>query len=575
MSEAHTRSRRRRSPLTILLALGASIALMVPISAEAARGGQTTTIQILNIADWHAQLDPSFGVGGAAALSSYFKADRAANPNTITVTGGDDFGASPPISGFFDEVPAILGERLMGIQVGTLGNHNFDAGIDHLQDMIDLAGSTDPTVVGTPFTYVSANLSNRDDELSGVKDYQIFEFQGLKVAVIGVTNPEAPSLVFPGNFGTIVPTDPVAAAMRARDAARAEGAKVFIALAHMGIEGRDAANQPIGPLVDFANGLSGFTFVLGDHTNVQFEREINGALVVENLSKGASYSRLSVTVRRGTADVLSRSNTFVTPTAANVTADQAVVDMLAPYRSALAPILSVRLGEANRAIPRADMCGNTDGRTCESLVGDVVTDAMRAHTGASLALTNSGGLRAALTCPTTDNATDFCPAFTPPPYPITRGQTFGVLPFGNFAVTITINGAELKAMLERGFSSMPTISGRFPQVSGMCVTYDIQAAAQSRVIGAVRQANDGSCTGAAIDLTAAASYVLATNDFTAAGGDGYPNFASRVVSDGTTLEQALADYVTGNSPITPAPQGRIACTDSNPSVAPACPTILP
>ena len=485
----------RRSRLMALFAGLAILALLVPLGAYAAKGGQTTTIQILDISDWHAQLDSNGGVGGAGALSTYFKADRAAVANTITLTAGDDFGASPPISGFFDEVPSVLGQRLMGIQVGTFGNHNFDAGVEHLQDMIDLAGSTDPSVVGKPFQYVSANLTNRDANLSGVKDYKIFEFDGVKVAVIGITNPEAPSLVFPGNFGTIVPSDPVAAAMRARNAARAEGAKVFIAITHMGIDGRDANNKAFGPLVDFANDLSGFTFVIGDHTNFLYQEEINGALVVENLSKSLSYSRLSLTVRRGTAQVMARTNTFVTPTSAAVVPDPAVGTMLAPYRTALKPILDVQVGSASVVIPRSDICGRIDGRLCESLIGDVVTDAMIDHTGASLALTNSGGLRANLTCPTTDDPADFCPAFTPPPYPITRGQTFGVLPFGNFAVTIPVNGAELKAMLEQGFSSMPGANGRFPQVGGMCVTYDIQAAALSRVTGAVRQAADGSVHG--------------------------------------------------------------------------------
>ena len=130
-------------------------------------------------------------------------------------------------------------------------------------------------------------------------------------------------------------------------------------------------------------------------------------------------------------------------------------------------------------------------------------------------------------------------------------------------------------MLEQGFSSMPGANGRFPQVGGMCVTYDIQAAVLSRVTGAVRQAADGSCTGSAIDLTAGSSYVLATNDFTAVGGDGYPNFASRVTSDGTTLEQALADYVIAQGTLSPTVQGRIVCADSNAALAPACPTILP
>ncbi len=73
---------------------------------------------------------------------------------------------------------------------------------------------------------------------------------------------------------------------------------------------------------------------------------------------------------------------------------------------------------------------------------------MRATYGTDFAITNAGGLRADLTCPETDLPTDFCPSFTPPLFPITDGQVLTVLPFGNFAVTLELNGAELKTMLE-------------------------------------------------------------------------------------------------------------------------------
>jgi len=559
--------------LFAVAAIAALVSPSVAVAAKPAVPGQTTAIRILDIADWHAQLDPlnvnGVNVGGAEALSSYFDQERAGNPNTITLTGGDDFGASPPLSSFFDEVPAVLAERLMGIDVGTFGNHNFDKGIDHLQEMIDLAGST--SAVGEPYEYVSANLQNRDAELSGVRDYRIFEYQGVNVAVIGITNPEAPGLVFPGNFGTIVPTDPVAAAMRAKAAARAEGAKVFIAITHLGIEGRNAAGEAFGPLVDFANGVSGFTVIFGDHTNFRYEAVIKGQLVIENLSKGASYSRTDLVVRRGTGELISRTNAFVTPFSAGRT-DPAIAAMLQPFRDELAPILNVRLGSSTVAVPRTDACGNTNGRTCESLLGNVVTDALRLRYAADFAITNSGGLRAALTCPTTDSPTDFCPAFTPPPYPITRGQTYGVLPFGNFAVTVSMTGAELKAMLENGVS-LAGAQGRFPQVSGLCFTYDPSAAAGSRVISAVRQAADGSCTGAAVNLTSSATYLVAMNDFMATGGDGYGPFAtSRINSDGTTLEQVLADYIVAQGTISPTIQGRIVCVSSGSAV---CPTVTP
>jgi 2',3'-cyclic-nucleotide 2'-phosphodiesterase (5'-nucleotidase family) len=193
---------------------------------------------------------------------------------------------------------------------------------------------------------------------------------------------------------------------------------------------------------------------------------------------------------------------------------------------------------------------------------------MRTTYGTEFAITNSGGLRADLTCPTTDNPSDFCPAYTPPPYVITRGQVVTVLPFGNLVVTVPINGAELKAMLENGVSTMPAVNGKFPEVSGLCFTYNIAAPVGSRVTGAVRQAANGSCTGAAIDLTAASTYTVAENDFMASGGDGYP-----AVSDRATLRElmddVLANYIKAQGTISPAIQGRINCTGAG------CPTVTP
>jgi len=85
----------------------------------------------------------------------------------------------------------------------------------------------------------------------------------------------------------------------------------------------------------------------------------------------------------------------------------------------------------------------------------------------------------------------------------------------------------------------------------------------------VRQAADASCTGAPVDLTAASTYIIAENDFMASGGDGYPNVYAR----GTTqniMDEVLADYITANSPVAPAIQGRIVCTTTG---ATACPVI--
>ena len=173
----------RRGPLA--LALFAVVALVIPGAVLAKKAPPPpVNLQVLNVSDWHGNLDPVGTVGGAWNLSARWKADRLAfDGPTLTLTAGDDFGAAPPLSGYFDEVPAVLAERLMGIQVNTFGNHDFDRGIAHLQSMIDLARApTDATHPGAPFRYVAANLKNLKANLKGVDPIRYFNFGHLKVA---------------------------------------------------------------------------------------------------------------------------------------------------------------------------------------------------------------------------------------------------------------------------------------------------------------------------------------------------------------------------------------------------------
>jgi 2',3'-cyclic-nucleotide 2'-phosphodiesterase (5'-nucleotidase family) len=125
---------------------------------------------------------------------------------------------------------------------------------------------------------------------------------------------------------------------------------------------------------------------------------------------------------------------------------------------------------------------------------------------------------------------------------------------------------------------MPAVQGRFPQVAGLCFTYDIALPAGSRVTSAVMADASGNCTATPVDLTAGSTYKIAENDFMASGGDGYPFFTPRVTTQ-DIMDQVLADYVAASSPISPfvlaAPNGRINCADSNGATAPNCPPLVP
>ena len=558
--------------MSIALLAASVLVVSAPVQAGDQRPEpETVELQLLTISDFHGQLDPLFvfgegTFGGAAELSTYFQQERANNPNTLTLTAGDAFGATPPLSSFFNEEPTVEAMNLMGFDIDTLGNHNFDKGVDHLQEMIDIA----------EFPYVSANLRNVDRELDGVDPYRIFDMDGVKVAVIGITNPEAPTLVFPDSFGTIVPLDPARSVKRAREQARKEGAQVFVVIAHMGVTSFDENGDPQGPIIDLANAVQGIDLILGDHTGVQYSGEVNGIPVVQNESRGRTYARVTMGVelnenRQGNikADVGDVTIEFVDPVSADVTPDPAIVALLDPLRAELDVLLSNVVGTSEVFIPRSDSCGQDAGRTCESLVGNVVTDAMRITYETDFAITNSGGLRADLTCPDVDLDADFCAPQSGAPYDITDGQILTVLPFGNVVVTVDMTGAELKDHLENGVSSMPDVSGRFAQVSGLCVTYDISQAAGSRVTGAVIQAEDGTCTGADVDLTSGTTYSVAMNDFMASGGDGYPVTIDRAASR-EFMDAVVAGYIAGLGTINPTIQGRIICEGGT-----DCPVELP
>jgi 2',3'-cyclic-nucleotide 2'-phosphodiesterase (5'-nucleotidase family)/predicted AlkP superfamily phosphohydrolase/phosphomutase len=547
-------------------------------------------LTILDISDYHGQLvplsetadnvtgvgaaNPTFAIGGSSFLKPWFDRFRAADEiqrGVMTVAAGDSVGATPPISAFFGDTPTIELMNMMGFDADGLGNHNFDKGQAYLRNtLIPLA----------EFPYVSANVVDAAGNTPNEWKPSIRRnFGGFRLGLIGFTNEDAPTLVFPGSFDPFHVGNATAAVNAEAAKLKAAGMNMIVAMGHLGATA-GTLTAPTGPVVDLADNVENVDAVIGDHTNFQvLSTRPNGVLLVENLSKGVRFTRVRLVVDTRTRSVVYKTADFHKPWDIGVTPDPAIQARIDQLNTQLRPILGTQIGSATKTIPRADQCGRADGRLCESLVGNVTTDAMRtkyAPIGVEFAITNSGGLRADLTCPTTDNPDDFCPAYTPPPYPITRGSVLGVLPFGNIVVTLTVNGAELKTMLENGVSQMPAANGRFPQVSGLCFTYDIALPAGSRVTSAVRADAAGNCTATPVDLTAASSYEIAENDFMASGGDFYPNFASRMATQ-DIMDQVLADHVTANSPLSPTvkafPDGRINCADSNGATAPNCPTL--
>ena len=527
-----------------------------------------TTIRLVTFSDWHGQLDPTTitvnattvppttkSVGGAAVLSAYFDQERATVPEAVLLTAGDSFGGTPPLSSFFNDEPAIDALNMMGLQADTFGNHNFDHGLPFMQHLIDRAD----------YPFVSANLTNLSANLTGVDaPFTLVDVGPTRIALIGITNPDAAALTFPGNMGTMVVQDPATRAIAARALAEDAGATVFVVLSHMGATG-GTADAPTGPLIDLAHSLTGFQVIVGDHTDFQTKQTINGQAVVENLSKGLSYARIDLTLVPATGVVTNTVVTFVDPVwqtngpaglATVITPDATIDAMLAPLRSGLTAIYDGPIATTTGIFER----DGTKERLMEMPIGDLTCDAFRARYSTQLCFINGGGVRAPIPSSYAPanlalrrNASGYASG---PPYDVVIGDIYAVQPFGNTVVTRTITGTQLWSMLEHGFSSLPAKAGFFPQISGFKVVYDVEAPVGSRVVSVTLLPNTPI-------LRNATTYTLATTNFLNAGGDGYIDLAD---GQGVTRELdavVLQQYVDAANTITPVTDGRI--TENGPA----------
>jgi 5'-nucleotidase len=501
--------------------------------------GATATFKIIGLTDFHGQLDPTGTTqkGGAAALSAYVASER--NSCTLVVGAGDMVGASPPLSSFFNEEPTIKALNLMGLDVSALGNHEFDKGLTALNSLIALA----------EFDYTSANLTNLSTNLTGVAaPYVIYDFLDVKVAVIGITDTDLAAVTLPANLGTITVNDQaatIAAVQAARTAAATAGATVFIGAFHAG-----ADTATTGQVFTIANGLTGFDAFIGGHTHYA---DLNALTTTGNIpivqpaGQGQSYARISLTVDTTSGAVTARTAEIVPALTASVTPDPAVVTLLDGYRTQLSPLLDGVIGQATATFPRD---GATE-RKAEAPLGNLVADALRVTYSTQLALVNSGGLRAPL--PSSYVPQTGTPVRPPAaaPWDLVKGDIYQLLPFGNMAVTRTVTGAQLWAMLENGFGQYPTAAGRFPQISGFKVVVKESGAPGARVQSVKLLDN----TDIPNDAT---TFTLATIDYVNQGGDGYT-----VLNDGTGVQQALMPevviaYIDAQNTITPATDGRIS-----------------
>lgn len=508
-------------------------------------------VVILHTNDTHgADLDEegtSFGMAGVAQLKKDFE---AAGADVLLVSAGDSIMGKPLVSADQGK-SAIEFMNAAGYDAMTVGNHELDFGIDNLKA---LAKDAD-------FPILCADMTTEADGKTVFDSNKIFEIGGVKVGVFGLATPEtltkADASKMPGI--TFPQTDKLYAVAQAQvDELNKAGADLIVCLGHLGIDDESIGNRSI----DVCEHVNGIDLFIDGHSHsttadiiakVGDTNVVNGAKIV---STGTALANVGVVIYDQETGTLTDE---LVPAASYTKTDADVAKLVDDRNTAVDKVYGEKIattevdlngsrsgGAATDPVTKAEMTfPEGEGvRTTETNLGDFAADAILWQARQTLgeenvdaALTNGGGIREALA-----------------KGDISKKSLLAVFPFGNTVATIDVTGAQLLEALEAATCTTPEAIGAFPQVSGIEFTLNTAVpyvnGTQYANSTYYAPANPGSrvtistVNGEAFDP--AATYTIATNDFTAKGGDTYGVFkiAGGWKDVGVSLEDALINYTT-------------------------------
>ncbi|NJC95460.1 MAG: bifunctional metallophosphatase/5'-nucleotidase [Anaerolineales bacterium] len=553
-----------------VLALLSAMTLTPTVSAEKPA---SVTVQILAVNDFHGALDPSltkpsstdnttwYYRGGAEYLTKFVQDAAATNPNTIKVSAGDMIGASPLLSALFHDEPTVMAFNQMGFDFSNTGNHEFDEGWHELLRMqnggchpIDGCFPGVPVFPGASFEYLAGNIIRLDNGMTLFPSYGVRQFDGVKVGLIGIALEVTPTIVVPsGVEGLVFEAEVDAINKYVKMLKDTEGLKAIVVILHDGAGAGPTINSCNLSDPFFANVVMNIDpevdALITGHTHnayncqVQVKKNYDPMLVTGAGYNGRYLTDIDLTIAGTNGQVIGKTATNIpveTPYLGAVP-DPAMKALLDQYRTASAPLANRVVGTITADIKRG-------GNMVESALGDVIADAQLAVTsdpaygGAVVAMTNPGGIRTDLLYAQISGGEL--------PGEVTFAEAFAVQPFSNSLVTLTLTGAQLKAVLEQQATAGSDGSGRMLQISyTLTYTWSTSAPVGSKV-------SNLKING--VDVDPAASYRITVNNFLAGGGDGFTSLlAGTDLLTGMIDLDAFVEYLTANSPVAPGPQNRI------------------
>ncbi|KKO54037.1 bifunctional 2',3'-cyclic-nucleotide 2'-phosphodiesterase/3'-nucleotidase [Paenibacillus sp. DMB20] len=466
-------------------------------------------VHLLGINDFHGQLDTVSTVnnkpaGTAAILATYLKQAKAKHKHSLLFHNGDSVGASAPVSSMERDKPTLEWMNMMGFDVGSLGNHEFDQGVKAL--MAQLNGGVDPVndkIIHDKmkFPYVNANAVDAKTGKPIIEPYVIKEVGGVKIGFIGLVTKSTPSKVAPSGIAGVrflTPQEEVEAVERYAKELQKQGVETIIVLAHDPATTKNDATT--GEAADLANALpanSPVDVIVAGDNHALANGEVNGKLIVQAYSYGTAFEDIKLMIDPVTGDVKSKSAEVITTFHEGVTPDADTVALVKHYLDKH-PELTKPIGTTDGSITRTDAYNN------ESALGNLIADAMRsADFGdgkgpADFAFMNPGGIRADL-----------------PKGEVTFGDLAKIQPFGNTLVKLTLTGEQIKTLLQQQWNVKPDgkTDTKTLQISGLKYTANMYLPVKERVASLTR--TDGT------PIKPTQTYTVVVNNFMAAGGDNY------------------------------------------------------
>lgn len=479
---------------------------------EALGAALTTHITIAHTNDVHGHIVENEGSKefGYAKMATLINDWRKENPNFMLLDAGDTFQGTVYVNESKGEsILPILNH--LGYEAMAAGNHEFDFG---WQQVLKLREKLE-------YPMISANVF-KEDGSEFLEPVHFAEIGGKTFAFLGFVAEETPIVTHPDNVKGLTFKDPVEIAKQVVPELKKKADHVII-VSHIGI---DVDRQ-------IAENVPGIDLIVGghSHTPLRTPEVVNGTYIVQDWEYGKSLGR---------ADLFYLGNELVLFSGGlkeydeTVVADEKVKEMVDAIAGEIDELLNVVITKTE-----VDLDGARENvRTRETNLGNLLTDIMLERTKimpgfeADVAVTNGGGIRDSI------KAGD-----------VTKKMLLSVFPFPNTLAVVEVKGSDLKTALEGGVSQYEKQAGSFPQVGGMSFVFD-----PSKPVG--ERISDLKVGGEPIDLDK--TYRVATNDFLAAGGDGYETFKNaKMLNTGITFYDMMEEALSKMDKISPKVENRI------------------